>query len=162
MPTFYAKSTAAQLSIADLEKSTTRNPISRQCPESTKAVEIAALEFARASKHGTLREDAIDDKATGSHMRFLGKHRDVPFFMVEAGKHLFDPETTERRNRKAVRVPSLKPTVELVPLKNVQAETDGINRDRKVQKSNQDGIKPFTYSLDLLLTMRQPGRRTLP
>ncbi|KAL9132222.1 MAG: hypothetical protein Q9217_000026 [Psora testacea] len=119
MPTFYALGTTIQLSTALLKNVITANPIQNKCREATKEVEDISYEFARASKDGTLAEDALEDEATGSHLRFLGANRDLPFFMVRGGEDLFDDgfHVKARRTRRAARIPPLKQTV-----KNVLAE----------------------------------------
>ena len=101
MPTLYGQNTTVQLSIADLDRTVTLNPRTQHATESIKKV---AQEFARGSKDGTLTETALNTE-DGSHIRFLGKHEDMPFFMVHAGKYLFDQTTMEKRNRRPARVP---------------------------------------------------------
>lgn len=94
MPTLYGHSTSVQLSVANLAKATTQNPESRQCNASTASIKKIDLEFAKASRDGTLAETVLlgDD---GRHLRFLGKSKDMPFFMVCAGKNFFDPDCME-------------------------------------------------------------------
>lgn len=105
MPTLYGHSTSVQLSVTNLARATTQNPEPRQCSVSTANIKKIDLEFAKASRDGTLGETALlgDD---GRHLRFLGKYEDMPFFMVRAGKDFFDPnavEKTTRRPAKSVR-----------------------------------------------------------
>ena len=118
MPTFYAAGTTIQLSTAPLDNVITTNPIQSKCPQTTKEVEDISYEFAEASKAGTLNEDALKDELTGSNVRFLGKNRDLPFFMVGSGKKFFDDvlERGQKRTKRAARIPPPKQTVEVVPV----------------------------------------------
>ena len=106
MPTFYAQKTTIQLSIADLGRATTSNPRTQQSLAASESVRNVAQEFARGSKDGTLTETPLYTE-DGSHVRFLGKHENMPFFMVHAGKNLFDLTTKEKRNRRPARIPSI-------------------------------------------------------
>jgi len=102
MPTLYSHSTSVQLSVANLVKATTQNPQPRQCSASTASIKHIDLEFAKASKDGTLAETALlgDD---GRHLRFLGDHEDMPFFMVRAGKDFFNSNDTEKTTKRPAR-----------------------------------------------------------
>ena len=111
MPSFGHKTTVVQLSVADLERATTRNPLTKHGPESIRRV---AQEFARASKDGTLTETLLSTKDktyiespedTPLSTGFLGNPRSMPFLMVHAGKNFFDVTTKEHRNRRPCRVP---------------------------------------------------------
>lgn len=103
MPTFYGRETTVQLSVAELGRATTSKPRTQQSLAASESIRNVAQEFARGSKDGTLTETPIytDD---GSHVRFLGKQRDMPFFMVHAGKNFFDLNSKEKRNRRPARV----------------------------------------------------------
>lgn len=104
MPTYYATNTTIQLSIADLDRTTTLNPRTQQSHTVSESIENAALEFDRGSKDGTLTETPLCTEDE-SHIRFLGTPGHMPFFMVHAGKNLFDLNTEEKRNRRPTRVP---------------------------------------------------------
>lgn len=105
MPTFYAQKTTVQLSVADLGWTTTLNPHTQQSIATSESIRNVAHEFARGSKDGTLTETPLYTKdGKKSHVRFLGKHGNMPFFMVHAGKNFFDL-TTKERNRRPDRVP---------------------------------------------------------
>lgn len=104
MPTFYAKSTTVQLSVANLEHTTTANIRTAQSPQTTEIIRDIAFEFAKGSKDGSLSEIAINGE-DGHHVQFLGKLENMPFFMVRAGKDFFDLNGSERRNRRPARVP---------------------------------------------------------
>lgn len=104
MPTFYALKTTVQLSVADLGRATTLNPHTQQSLAASKVIRNAAQEFARGSKDGTLTETPLYAE-DGSHVRFLGKQGNMPFFMVHAGKSFFDSTTKEKRNRRPARIP---------------------------------------------------------
>lgn len=103
MPTLYGQKTTVQLSVADLGRATNANPKMQQSLAASESVRNVAQEFARGSKDGTLTETPLSTE-DGSHVRFLGKHGDMPFFMVHAGKNFFDL-TTEKKNRRPARVP---------------------------------------------------------
>lgn len=107
MPTLYARSTTVQLSVADLKTTTTTNfkpSVGSNMGEVTKN----AAEFARGSRDGTLTETPLYTDEGGTHMRFLGRHQNMPFFMVQAGKHYFDSKIDKVRTRKPQRDPSEK------------------------------------------------------
>ena len=90
MPTFYSNNTTIQLSTASLQKSTTPNPLINKSTQSTKNIESALDQLTKGSLEGTLSETAVEDEVAGSTVRFLGKHRDMPFLMVRAGEGFFD------------------------------------------------------------------------
>ena len=104
MPTFSAQKTTIQLSVADLGRVTTPNPSIQQSFAASESIRNVSQEFARASKDGTLTETPLETE-DGRHMRFLGKVGTMPFFMVHAGQTFFDTTTTEKRNRRAARIP---------------------------------------------------------
>lgn len=104
MPTFYAQKTTVQLSVTDLGRATTTNPRRQQSLAASESIKNVAQEFARGSKDGTLTETPLYTE-DGSHIRFLGKHEDMPFFMVHAGNNFFDLATKEKTNRRPARVP---------------------------------------------------------
>jgi len=99
MPTTYGRNTTLQLSVADLAKVTPPNPRPKQCPETTSSVGQIELQFAKASSNGTFAEEPLNGE-DGRHLRFLGKHEDLPFFMVHAGKEFFNPNDLARRTRR--------------------------------------------------------------
>lgn len=100
MPTFRGFCTTVQLSVANLARATPPNPLNRQCVESTDSIESIALEFYKASEDGTLAEECLDGK-DGKHLWHLGRHKDMPFFLVHAGNNFFNFGSTKRRNRRS-------------------------------------------------------------
>lgn len=107
MPTLYARSTTVQLSVADLKATTTtkhKPSVGSNMGEVTKN----ATEFVRGSRNGTLTEIPLYTDDGGTNMRFLGRHQNMPFFMVQAGKHYFDRKIGKVRTRKPQRDPSEK------------------------------------------------------
>lgn len=105
MPTFFSRWTTVQLSVADLPKTTINDPKLRKGQDVYEGISNTTLEFAKASRNGTLAETPLNDSETGSHMRYLGVNEDMPFFIVHAGKDFFNPNTNEPRNRWPERVP---------------------------------------------------------
>ena len=106
MPTFYAQNTTVQLSVADLARATTSKPHTQQSHATSESIRNVAQEFTRGSKDGTLTETPFyTNDQDGGHLRFLGKIRNMPFFMVHAGKNFFDVNTKEKRNRRPARLP---------------------------------------------------------
>ncbi|MCJ1224726.1 hypothetical protein MMC12_001371 [Toensbergia leucococca] len=103
MPTFYSRSTTIQLSVANLATSITAEPQTISGPTTVRNSQSALTELGIASNDGTLSETPIYVEDTGSHVRCLGDHEDMPFFMVHAGKHFFSRTTTEKRTRRPAR-----------------------------------------------------------
>jgi len=133
MPTYYARETTVQLSVADIGRSTTLSPSHRQSYEATQNIEIASQEFVKASRNGTLTEDALLDEETGSHVRFLGQARDMPFFIVRAGRTFFDfgLEPHQKRNRRSARLPL--PARAIDALQNPKGSSIGKVPDTKAE-----------------------------
>ena len=105
MPTFYGNHTTVQLSTANILPATTTNPVLNKGSLCTYNVESAINEIAKASVNGTLAEDAIEDEANGTSVRFLGKHKDMPFLMVQAGKGFYETGRQVRRTNRVARMP---------------------------------------------------------
>lgn len=143
MPTFYACKTTIQLSVADITRATTPNPRSVQCPEASQNIRSTAQEFARGSKDGTLTETPLLTE-DGSHIRFLGKHQDMPFFMVHAGKTFFELDASEKRNRRPARVPLGGPAP-ATPTQGNGTNT-GIDVSNKGKVPFSRHLKPCHYS----------------
>lgn len=143
MPTYHARGTTIQLSVADIDRSTTQNPINRQCQEAKEIVESNVLEFAKASKHATLNEDALLDARTSSHIRFLGTNEDMPFLLVRAGKTFFgyDLKPNGRKNRRATRL--------ALPMSTVESTTEPL-LSREVQDIDASG-KMTAGTLNILV-----------
>ena len=99
MPKNYGRNTSIQLSVADLAKVITQNPRPKQCPETTSSAASIESEFLKSSEHWTLAEETFYDQ-DGRHLWFLGKAKDIPFFMVHAGKDFFDPNPLVKQTRK--------------------------------------------------------------
>lgn len=116
MPTFYARSTTVQLSIADLSKATTLHPVPRAIKEAMENVQAVGAALTRGSEHGTLTETPIYTKDhKNSHVRFLGKKGDMPFFMVHSGKELFHLGDQVVQNRRPARLPASEPIRDTAP-----------------------------------------------
>lgn len=107
MPTLYARSTTVQLSVADLKTTTTTN-YKPSLGSNMGEVTNNTAEFARGSRNGTLTETPLYTDDSGTHMRFLGRHKNMPFFIVQAGKHFFDRKIDKVRKLKPHRDPSVK------------------------------------------------------
>ena len=104
MPTFYGQNTTVQLSVADLSRATNPKSRTQRSLTASESIRNVAQEFSRGSEDGTLTETPLYTEDE-SHVRFLGKQGNMPFFMVHAGKNLFDLTTKEKRNRRPARVP---------------------------------------------------------
>ena len=107
MPTLYARSTTVQLSVADLENTTTID-YKPSLGSNMGEVTNNAAEFARGSRNGTLTETPLYTDDSGTHMRFLGRHQNMPFFIVQAGKHFFDRKIDKVRKQNPHRDPTVK------------------------------------------------------
>ena len=105
MPTLYSRSTAIQLSVSHLSEATTAHPIPHQSPEARSNIQNATNSLVKASRNGTLMEDPINSTDGESHLRFLGKKQDMPFFLVQAGKDYFNPNASGRRTKRPIRSP---------------------------------------------------------
>lgn len=124
MPTLYSRSTTIQLSIADLPKTTTHDHKSHLFTHTSVVANVAA-ELARGAKDGTLTEVPLYAKDTDTRMRFIGANGDMPFYMVRAGKHLFDPSTNNTRTRRPERIPLSGTTQPPVPNASTSAHESG-------------------------------------
>ena len=133
MPTFYAQKTTVQLSVADLGRATNPNPRTQQSLAASESIRNVAQEFARGSKDGTLTETPLYTE-DGSHVRFLGKHGNMPFFMVHAGHNFFDVATKEKRNRRPARMP-------LAERGSASTAAD-LDEDAIGTKTSKDGKRP--------------------
>ena len=137
MPRFAGVGTTIQLSVADLRRTTTLNPGTQQSVAVTESIKYVAQEFARGSIDGTLTETPLcteDGNEDESHMQFLGKLRNMPFYMVQAGKNFFHLRTKEKRNRRPFRVP---------PIENGEGESASMTIDGR---GEQIGVETSTGS----------------
>lgn len=107
MPTYFARSTKVALSIATLAKSTDPGPLSFRDAQTRNRLQTAASELSNGT---VLKEMPIYTKEDGSHLRFLGEHNDMPFFMVRTGKHFLDPATHGRENEGSTKSTSRAPS----------------------------------------------------
>lgn len=123
MPTFYAIGTTIQLSTTKIEDAITKMPTVNKSAQSTRNIQEVEDAFSKGSVDGTLAEDAIIDESTGSHLRFLGTHRDMPFLLVRAGEGFFNVDGRGQRTRTAARVPPLKHSGKDVADKNSLANS---------------------------------------
>lgn len=108
MPTLYSRLTTVQLSISDLADATTARPVTHQSKEATENVQDAAGALIKGSRDATLTEDQLYTDDEQSHIRFLGKYQDMPFFMVHAGKDYLNLHDNGRRTRGPARLPPRK------------------------------------------------------
>ena len=132
MPHFYLGHAAVQLSVADLTLAKTAKPDTSQSGPQKAESERIASEFAFGSKHGTLAEIPLCGE-DGLHTRFLGKSQDMPFFMVHAGKNLFALKSSEKRNRRAERIPLYETSYGLLPFDTpgkIKAQADPQNKGK--------------------------------
>lgn len=131
MPTYYARNTAVQLSVADLARTATAYPRTHQGPATYEEISANAAEFVRASQDGTLDETPLKDKMDSSALRFLGTHKNMPFLMVRAGEFYFDMDTDRKRNRRPIRMPMLEtsqPGATNIPLTTQEFRSEpGVN-----------------------------------
>lgn len=142
MPTFHNHSTAVQLSVANIPKVITQNPQPGQCAASTTNIKHVELEFAKASGDGTLAEDALsgDD---GKHLDFLGKHQDMPFFMVRVGKDFYNPNATQKTTRR--------------PAKSVKAQiSDSTALYDGVDQTEEGKMTPVAQEMTLFNYFQRP------
>ena len=84
MPKFYAGGTAIKLSAVRLQDTITEQPTVNKSIQSTLNVKEAEDAFSKSGLDDAFAETAIEDEETQSHMRFLGRSRDMPFFLVHA------------------------------------------------------------------------------
>ena len=89
MPTYFARSTKVELSVSNLAKSTDQGPLFHRDAQTKIKLQAAASELSNGT---VLKEIPIYTDNDGSHMRFLGEHKDMPFLMVRTGKYFFDDE----------------------------------------------------------------------
>ena len=107
MPTYYSRLTSVQLAVTHLQDTTTTGPETLIRSNVSDEISRCAAKFAEASINGTLDETPIrTGDLNTSDVRFLGKHGNMPFLMVRAGKAFFEPDTEGRRTRRPARVPA--------------------------------------------------------
>ena len=99
MPTNHGRKTIIQLSVAELDRVSTQNPRNKQCLATTSNINKIDLEFIESSKDATLTEEPLGGK-DGYQIQFLGKHEDMFFSMVRAGKDFFNPRAIGKGNRR--------------------------------------------------------------
>lgn len=144
MPIYNARSTQVFLSTAPLDAATTKFRHNRQVPVASDNVQSDTEVFARAAESKTLIESAILDPASNSHMRFLGHHRDAPFFIVRAGTEPMPVQddggvsADDVRNGKSVRRQSR--AISLAEIRNLQEVEHGRKRTRS-QMGRDSGSK---------------------
>lgn len=177
MPTHHGSvKTTVQLSVTDLERATTRNPLTKHGPATSESIRRVTQDFTRGSIDGTLTETYMSTKDktyiespgdTPLSTGFLGNPRRMPFFMVHAGKSFFAPSTKENRNRRPCRVPldkkskgeSASAAIDLTGEKN----DVGTNRDCKtIQSTYNNGLLTLHQSqLSLIGTTNHLASLTL-
>ena len=96
MPTLRSRRATVQLSVADLQKVTTGNPLNKQCPESTSDIMKTEQEFVNAGTDRTLAEEPFLGE-DGYRLQYLGSNKDFPFLMVRAGKEFFNSNALIKR-----------------------------------------------------------------
>lgn len=107
MPTLYSRLTTVQLSTSDLAEAITARPVTHQSTEATDNVRDAIGGLIKGSRDATLTEDPLYTDDEQSHIRFLGRNQNMPFFMVHAGKDYFNLDDNGRRTRRPARLPSV-------------------------------------------------------
>lgn len=93
MPTYFARSSKVTLSIANLAKTTDPGPLDHRDAQTRNRLQTATSEISNGT---VLKEMPIYTQDDRSHIRFLGEHRDMPFFMVRTGEYSLDSETHGR------------------------------------------------------------------
>lgn len=114
MPTYYSKRTTVQLSLVDLENTTTTYPDIYPGRDSERVFSIHATEFARGSVSGTLKELPVSKEDAHSNMSYLGLNQNMPFFMVHAGVDLYDQTHDKTHIRRPERVPKTEGTAPFI------------------------------------------------
>jgi hypothetical protein len=85
------------LSLANLDATTTLNPITATTKALTDAIDATAKELRREAGDRTLPELVIpDDGEIPFHLRFLGPQQDMPFYLVRSGLEAFTSSKAER------------------------------------------------------------------
>ncbi|KAK4994501.1 hypothetical protein LTR66_005472 [Elasticomyces elasticus] len=87
MPTYFATGVSARLSVCDLASSITPDPELRNRREAYRKIPLADAAIATGRK---LRERPINVDEDDGVMSFLGPDKDMPMFIVHAGRELFD------------------------------------------------------------------------
>lgn len=88
MPTYFATDTKVHLCVSDLTKSTTAHPEQRKSTSATAKAEAADTSLKGGRR---LHEDTVACCEDRGRLHFLGKHKDMPFFLVHVGADLFKP-----------------------------------------------------------------------
>ncbi|MCJ1409030.1 hypothetical protein MMC19_003107 [Ptychographa xylographoides] len=92
-------STTITLSLADLDESTTEVPVNVPGKEQVIHLNTITNAFKRGSEKYPLKEAPLYTCGSGqwpSRLRFLGKHQDMPFLMVQTGNDLFKSISAKR------------------------------------------------------------------
>ncbi|KAL8950323.1 MAG: hypothetical protein Q9222_003646 [Ikaeria aurantiellina] len=85
MPTYHIKSINLRLSVADLQETSTPNPVNRLCTDGINNANKAVKEFQKHFDNGILHETPLYADDEEYHLDFLGKHKDIPFLPVHVG-----------------------------------------------------------------------------
>ncbi|KAI4106004.1 MAG: hypothetical protein L6R37_002465 [Teloschistes peruensis] len=103
MPTYYARSLNIRLSVADLVKTTTADPVTGLSAAGIVQKDRALDEFERDAETGTLAETPLpvdDDNDDGLRLGFIGKCQTLPLIMVHAKpKYPFSTASPNDRSR---------------------------------------------------------------
>ncbi|MCJ1483945.1 hypothetical protein MMC06_004113 [Schaereria dolodes] len=102
MPNFFSRGTAVRLSLVDLERSTTITPYSHPCKEASQHLKQVTAELRHGLEQDALREEPINVSESPSGLQYLGEHKDMPFYMVQAGKDLFNASKPLRESREVL------------------------------------------------------------
>ena len=149
MPTFYARSTTIRLSTADHALTTTAKPVGHSSKEAADHLQNIIAEFANGAEGGGMSETSIDDKESGSHIRFLGKRKDMPFFMIRAGKDsLSSNNPTGKREAPAVPPPeaSVRRRRSLMVTRSVSGSTPLTNTIEVAEVAPEDEMNLAAHS----------------
>ena len=141
MPTSYGRNTSVQLSVASLASVITPKPRCKQCPETSSCIRQIELAFTEASTEGTLAEESINGE-DGRHLQFLGRNKDLPFFMVRAGKDFYNPNATTKTTRQPAKTVEQQ-TTEKLSLYDVGSH----GTERGQQTSDQISLVNFYFRI---------------
>ena len=104
MVRFSSGKTSVQLSIIDLEKTAGTIPETPRNAKQSNNIQQCNLEFGNGSQHGILPELYITDPEDGMCTHFLGKNKNIPFLMAQAGCNIVSATASEIRNTRPAEI----------------------------------------------------------